>query len=128
MKNILLGFLLIGKLATAQSRLKITAQVGHIRDSVTTVQKIVVNPWLMVVDEKGNKTDFTVMGFNLSITDPSGEYILLKSTSLNNSLTKEQINSIKQSGSGSRLLFNDLRATCPDCRIRALPDLSLEIK
>lgn len=128
MKNILLGFLLLGKLATAQSGLKITAQVGHIRDSVTTVQKIVVNPWLMVVDEKGNKTDFTVMGFNLSITDPSGEYILLKSTSLNNSLTKEQINSIKQSGSGSRLLFNDLRATCPDCRIRALPDLSLEIK
>lgn len=128
MKNILLGFLLLGKLATAQSGLKITAQVGHIRDSVTTVQKIVVNPWLMVVDEKGNKTDFTVMGFNLSITDPSGEYILLKSTSLNNSLTKEQINSIKQSGSGSRLLFTDLRATCPDCRIRALPDLSLEIK
>ena len=128
MKNILLGFLLLGKLATAQSGLKITAQVGHIRDSVTTVQKIVVNPWLMVVDEKGNKTDFTVIGFNLSITDPSGEYILLKSTSLNNYLTKEQINSIKLSGSGSRLLFTDLRATCPDCRIRALPDLSIEIK
>lgn len=128
MKIILLGFILLSKLTVAQSGIKITAQVGHIRDSVTTVQKILVNPWLMVVDEKGNKTHFTVIGFNLTITDPSGEYILLKSTSLNNSLTKEQINSIKQSGSGSRLIFTNLRATCPDCRILALPDLFLKIK
>lgn len=129
MKNLLLaGLILLGKQTSAQPVLQIVAQLGTIKDSVTTVQKILVNPWLIVVDEKRNKTHFTVIGFTLTITEPSGEYILLKSTSLNNYLTKEQINSIKLSGSGYRLLFTDLRATCPDCRIPALPDLSLEIK
>lgn len=129
MKNLLLaGLILLCKQTSAQPVLQIVAQLGTIKDSVTTVQKILVNPWLIVVDEKRNKTYFTVIGFTLTITDPSGEYILLKNTSRNNYLTKEQTNSIKLSGSGSRLLFTDIRATCPDCRIRALPDLSLEIK
>ena len=43
-------------------------------------------------------------------------------------LPADEIQAIKSLKSNDKLIFDEIRATCPDCRIRRLPPLVITIK
>lgn len=105
------------------------AQLGMIRDSITTNSRILLNPQLYVVTEDGKLSNYySVLKFTLAITNPAGELLLSAEMTGGNKLTNHQRSIIRDLAPGSKLKFEEIIGTCPDCRNVKLPPLTIRIQ
>ena len=104
----------------------LVATVGHLNDSIATISRLLMNPFLTVECLCYLKNDFRVISFEMTVHSAAeGDFLLLSSTER---FTDEQIKTIKDCKSGDKLYFDNIRAISPDNRTRKLPPFIITIK
>lgn len=104
----------------------LVATVGHMNDSVATISRILVNPFLTAECHCYLKNDFHILNFEMTVYSAAERDLKLLSST--ERLTDEQIKTIKNCKSGDKLYFDNIRATSADSRTRKLPSFTLTIK
>ena len=104
----------------------LVATVGHLNDSIATISRLLMNPFLTVECLCYLKNDFRVISFEMTVHSAvESDFLLLSSTER---FTDEQIKTIKDCKSGDKLYFDNIRAISPDSRTRKLPSFTITIK
>ena len=104
----------------------LVATVGHLNDSIATISRLLMNPFLTVECLCYLKNDFRVISFEMTVHSAvESDFLLLSSTER---FTDEQIRTIKDCKSGDKLYFDNIRAISPDSRTRKLPSFTITIK
>jgi len=104
----------------------LVATVGHLNDSIATISRLLMNPFLTVECLCYLKNDFRVISSEMTVHSAvESDFLLLSSTER---FTDEQIRTIKDCKSGDKLYFDNIRAISPDSRTRKLPSFTITIK
>lgn len=105
------------------------ARLGHITDTITTVQEILTDTKInVVIPDCYYDHHFRVISFSVSVTNNIGDQILKQENILNNQLPDKFSKKINKLKSGDRIILSEITATCPDCALRRLNDITLTIK
>lgn len=108
---------------------KAIAQLGYVNKEITTVNQILLNTKLYVVLPKCDfKHSLSIMGFELSLFKPNNTLKELFEYISEGELNLKQIEAIKKLKSGDILLFDNIKATCPDCAVLSLDPIKITIK
>jgi hypothetical protein len=104
------------------------AQLGTSNDTVLSVAQIKLNPFLSVVlPGCAYKDNLEIISFSATIIDAIGDTTF--SDEINgNRLSKTLLFAIAELHRNDKILFDDIIATCPDCRNPKLPNLLVTIK
>jgi len=105
------------------------ARLGHVTDTTTTVQEILIDTKInVVIPDCYYDHRFSVLSFSVSVTNNIGDQILKQKNILNNQLPDKFNKKISKLKSGDRIILSEITATCPDCALRRLNDVTLTIK
>lgn len=105
------------------------SQLGYITEKTATVNQILQNTKLYVVlpgcDYKHN---FRIRSFELILIDPKNILLQNSGPTRGNELNSIHLEEIKKLKPGSRLVFENIKATCPYCAGWTLNTLTITIK
>jgi hypothetical protein len=94
-----------------------------------SIQQILQNPQLYVVTQDGKLSSYyRVFNFELQVFDEGNKLNMTFSTSDGHYLTANQIRTISTLERGVKLLFKDIRGTCPECRLFSLPSFTIQVR
>ena len=104
----------------------LAATIGGFKDTIIRKERIFINPFIsIIIPGSYYRHNYEVISFNAIFIQNGGSSI---TTAVSNMLSEEQIKYIKQLSSGDQIIFNQIRATCPDCRNVKLKDFWLKIE
>ena len=102
-------------------------RLAGVRDSVASVNQILVNPFL-IIEIPGSYLKHRLVVTRFMATFVGQNFDSLETFAAGNIFTQEQINIIKQLHSGDRIFFSDIYFLGPDSRRRKFPPFTIIIK
>ena len=104
-----------------------TLRLGGIKDSVASIQEILINPFLhLFIPGSLYKKQFVVTGFNAIFI--SDDLDSLRTYSVGNLLSNEQQELTKKLKPGNKILFDQIYAFGPDSRRRKFKSFIITIR
>ena len=102
-------------------------RLGGIKDSVASIQEILINPFLHLFRENCfYKKQFMITSFRATFIGYDLDSLNMNATG--NLLTQEQVDQIKKLRRGDKIFFNEIYALGPDSRRRKLSPFTIIIK
>jgi hypothetical protein len=103
-------------------------RLGDIKDTVASVQEIILNPVLIYVRQDYYRYYSWVEQFALTITGAKGNTLRPLESVEGNRLTEEMLRDIKKLKPGNKLSFEFIRIACADCSRPTMPAFTIMIK
>jgi hypothetical protein len=104
-------------------------QLGNLRDTLASTQEILTYTTLKVVIPNCYLLHgFTIRSFKVKISNRQGGDIINFGEILGNQVPFDFKNYASKLKKGDKVIFTEITATCPECQLRRLNDLTITIK
>ncbi len=104
-------------------------RLGNITDTTATIQEILSDKKInAVIPDCYYDHRFRVLRFSIIITNNNGVQVFQQEDIQNNELPKKVSKLISKLHSGDKIKLTEITATCRDCALRRLDDITLTIK